>query len=583
MQPEFRNLPLDKLHESPTNPRRYFNEEALLELSANIKRHGVLLPLLVRKNESGFEIVSGGRRFRAARLAELTEVPVRVRELTDEQVLEIQVIENLHREDIHPIEEAEGFQALIDKYGYTAILLAERCNRSESYILKRLSLARLIGPAKDDFLKGNIELGHAILLCRLEEKDQKRCLEALFEKKTRWNPESGKNETVGVTVGSVSELKLMIEQEILLDLAAAPWLKDDADLLPQAGACTTCAKRTGSNLALFDDTKRGDHCLDRHCWHKKMYASIARTEGEFAANGQALVRIASTNVPYGDEKKFGNPLHPHSYIRIQDGKKLRQCDNAESGLIVHGPRLGFVIEICRAANCKVHRPQRSAGTYGSGAGDRPERSFAEEWEEKKRKLEERIDLESRRALFRAIAESGPAKLDIEALRLVIERLADRAGHDGCKAICEALGFEAKKEGHSVGYKDALEKHAGEMKTVAQLSAFAFTLCQAHNLVGWRDSIRGLRKAAGQLGLKPSSIEKAVADPLRAAFAKKEAAAKIARKAAAARKKKGRQTKAAAPDSTAAAPASTGDSEPRKKNKRGARQSDASSDPEATAE
>ena len=112
---EYRNLPLSVLTESKTNPRRIFEESGLQELAETIRTQGVLSPLLVRPlNERSFEIVFGARRYRAAQIAEAETVPVRIKQMSDAEVLEAQLIENLQRRDVHPMEEAQGFKALLD-------------------------------------------------------------------------------------------------------------------------------------------------------------------------------------------------------------------------------------------------------------------------------------------------------------------------------------------------------------------------------------------------------------------------------------------------------------------------------------
>src|SRR5579859_584914 len=112
---EYREVSLALLTESPTNPRRNFDEAALKELAETIRTHGVLEPLLVRpRTERGFEIVFGARRYRAAQLAKAETVPVRIKQMSDAEVLEAQIIENLQREDIHPMQEAESFKRLLD-------------------------------------------------------------------------------------------------------------------------------------------------------------------------------------------------------------------------------------------------------------------------------------------------------------------------------------------------------------------------------------------------------------------------------------------------------------------------------------
>ena len=134
---EYRNLPLALLTESKTNPRRTFENDSLKELAESIRTQGVLSPLLVRPlTEQGFEIVFGARRYRAARMAEVATVPVRIKQLTDAEALEAQLIENLQRRDVHPLEEAQGFRALLnlEEPKYSIEQLAAKTGKSPVYV-----------------------------------------------------------------------------------------------------------------------------------------------------------------------------------------------------------------------------------------------------------------------------------------------------------------------------------------------------------------------------------------------------------------------------------------------------------------
>ena len=134
--PEYRDVPLALLVPSTTNPRRRFDEAFLKELAASIRTNGVLTPLLVRPKEERLEIVFGEQRYRAAQIAESATVPVRIREMTDAQVLEAQLVENLQRRDVHPMEEAQGFKALLDleEPKYSIELIAARTGKSPTFV-----------------------------------------------------------------------------------------------------------------------------------------------------------------------------------------------------------------------------------------------------------------------------------------------------------------------------------------------------------------------------------------------------------------------------------------------------------------
>src|SRR5665213_3916698 len=151
---EYRNLPLNVLTESTTNPRRIFENAALKELAESIRVQGVLSPLLVRPlTERGFEIVAGARRYRAAQMAESETVPVRIVNLTDAEALEAQLIENLQRRDVHPLEEAQGFRALLnlEEPKYSVEQIAVKTGKSPAYCAQRLKLTELVPAVVEAF------------------------------------------------------------------------------------------------------------------------------------------------------------------------------------------------------------------------------------------------------------------------------------------------------------------------------------------------------------------------------------------------------------------------------------------------
>ena len=155
-------LPINEIIPNRDQPRKTFDEAALEELAQSIRQHGVLQPLLVRPIPSGgYQLVAGERRWRASRMAGLKKVPVVIKELTDTETMEIAIIENLQREDLNPIEEAEGLQALIDKCGYTQEEVAASVGKSRPAIANSLRLLRLPQEVRDMTQSGEISAGHA--------------------------------------------------------------------------------------------------------------------------------------------------------------------------------------------------------------------------------------------------------------------------------------------------------------------------------------------------------------------------------------------------------------------------------------
>jgi ParB family chromosome partitioning protein len=157
------SLPVEFLAPSPFQPRRIFNEDDISELTASVRERGVLQPILVRPNptqQNHYEIVAGERRWRAAQAARLHEVPVIIRDLSDEGVLEIALVENIQRADLNPLEEASGYQRLIDEFSHTQESLAKVVGKSRSHVANTLRLLTLPEPVRHLLDKGILSAGH---------------------------------------------------------------------------------------------------------------------------------------------------------------------------------------------------------------------------------------------------------------------------------------------------------------------------------------------------------------------------------------------------------------------------------------
>ena len=175
---------ISKVEPNRTQPRKQFDEDALLELSESIKQFGILQPLLVSDKGDYYEIIAGERRWRAAKLAGLKEVPVIIKELSDTEAMEIAIIENLQREDLNPIEEAEGLQALIDKCGYTQEQVATSVGKSRPAITNALRLLKLPEEVREMAKDGTISAGHARALLAFDNQPMMiECANQIVSKK----------------------------------------------------------------------------------------------------------------------------------------------------------------------------------------------------------------------------------------------------------------------------------------------------------------------------------------------------------------------------------------------------------------
>jgi ParB family chromosome partitioning protein len=346
---EFQYVAIDTIHESTTNPRRTFDETKLQELAESIRTNGLIQPITVRPNSQGFEIVAGARRFRAALLAEVFSLPARIVDITDAQALEWQLVENALREDVHPYEEAQGFQRLLDMPGYDVAALVEKTGKSASHVYARLSLLQLIPSIAEAFSADRITASHANLLARLPQDVQAEAYEQCWRKD--WQDKEPH-------LLPAKQLSAWIQNNLYLALADAPFDLEDPALNPAAGACVTCPRRSGYNTSLFTDVQ-GDQCLDGPCYQIKVIAHIDR---EIAARPE-LVQIEN-GYRSPKEKRPGAVQRGH-FREIEqtdnpDAEPIQPCEAAKPAMIVYGKRVGTTLTVCTDNNCSVHDPRAAA-------------------------------------------------------------------------------------------------------------------------------------------------------------------------------------------------------------------------------
>lgn len=164
---------IESIHPNPNQPRTHFNDAELNELSDSIAEHGVLQPLLVRKDAEGYEIIAGERRYQASKIAGLTEVPVIIKDIDDQKMLEIALIENLQRSDLNPIEEAKGYKQLIKQSGMTQEALSKAVSKSRSAITNSLRLLDLPEPVQQYLFDGRLTAGHARAILAVPYEEQR--------------------------------------------------------------------------------------------------------------------------------------------------------------------------------------------------------------------------------------------------------------------------------------------------------------------------------------------------------------------------------------------------------------------------
>jgi ParB/RepB/Spo0J family partition protein len=310
---------------SPTNPRKSIDAGRLQELAQSIRSQGVIQPILLRPwpeshrklpaPDVSYEVVVGERRYRAALLAGLTSIPAVCRELTDAQVEEIQVIENLQREDISALEEAEGYRQLMrsNKGGVAAV--AARIGKSEKYVYDRVKLLDLTKAAAELLRSGKITNGHAILLARLTPAQQATAIDEY--KGGLWEPEMAlfhldESGRAPLKARSVRELAGWIDQHVRFDAKAA----DVPQLFPETFAVVTQA----------------------------------------AEAAEKVVHITEEYSVHPDARGENHILGPRSWKRADgSNKKAKTCEHAITGVVVVGPGRGEAFKVCTAKKaCRTH-------------------------------------------------------------------------------------------------------------------------------------------------------------------------------------------------------------------------------------
>ena len=294
--PRLLHTPVHSIAPSLTNPRKTFDQAKLQELADSIKASGVHQPVLLRplpahrledthrdarankRPAPEFELIAGERRWRASQLAGLAEIPAMVRPMTDTEALEAQVIENLQREDVTELEEAEGYEVLMRTGNLNADQVGAKIGKSRSYVYARLKVLDLCQQGREALRAGNLDFSKALLIARIPNETLQIEALAYCTRKDYQGDLPGYRDCAS-----------HIQQAYMLRLDKATFLITDATLLNGAGSCAECPKRTGANPDLFEDVKSADVCTDPKCFHAKEEAHSARLVAEAEAKGQTVI------------------------------------------------------------------------------------------------------------------------------------------------------------------------------------------------------------------------------------------------------------------------------------------------------
>jgi ParB family chromosome partitioning protein len=439
---EYRNLPLNVLTESTTNPRRIFEDVALKELADSIRVQGVLSPLLVRPlTGQSFEIVAGARRYRAAQIAEAATVPVRIVNLTDAEALEAALVENLIRADVHPMEEANGFFALLalEEPKYTIEQIAARTGKSAVFVCARLRLTELTPVIVEAFYREEIGVGHALLLAKLQPAQQEQALPNCFRED--WGGSSGKAKRILLPV---RHLQQWIEHNVLLLLKQAPFNKRDAQLVPAAGSCVDCPKRTGNNKLLFAEwaSDNESQCTDPNCYATKVEAFLQKQ----IATKPELVQISTA---YGQPQKGSKIITRSKYVEIKPEKpdtpekakwpEFKTCKYTTEAIVSEGIDKGQLRNVCTQLDCTIHHPKRQS--------TKADASFKAEQDKSRR--EQALANATGMRVLQTIVASVPVRLMKRDFLFIAEQVLPLLDDKRLEIVARNRGIRAK-EGESAG-------------------------------------------------------------------------------------------------------------------------------------
>lgn len=461
-------IPIDQLHESPFNPRKTFNDADLQELASDIQAHGrILQPLLVRPRvpelfrsmadaadtaACGFEIVFGHRRYRAAEIAGLASLPCMVRSMSDLEVKRAQISENLQRKDVAPLEEAAGFQALIDDHGETGDTIAEQTGKSRSYVYARLKLLQLCPEVRRACEAGEVDAEVAGLIARLRlPKLQQKALGYINGK--YWDLKDGGKK-------SYRNIRDLLNEHFTLDLKSAPFPIEEEMLLPSAGNCVTCPKRSSNApefTDLLNDSRANSHsqwsrknvgpnvCTDPDCFQQKKVAFFKRQADELRAKGKQVVDGNKARAAIDAQGNIKG-----AYVALKDVKDqvdaARRVAQKDSKVVpplivtIQDPRTGKTHQAVQVADLKAAGVLKEAPVSKSTAS-RQNDSWRQE--QAKRDAAAKAESERRTALFhqvRAAARTRERTLD-EARAIALYVVEYLVASDDAERLAELWGVQ----------------------------------------------------------------------------------------------------------------------------------------------
>ena len=491
-------LDLPTISPPKENPRIRFNQNDLAELAESIAQHGILQPILVRpypqnpprfsdEPDYHYELVAGERRYRAAKMAGLTTIPAMIRDLDDRAVLEVQVIENLIREGLHPLEEAEGYRRLIDDHDYRVEDLVLKIGKSRSYVYARMKLADIPDIAREAMWAGTLSHSTALLIARIPDVElQQKATSRILEGDHWESPMSYRR-----------SLEL-IQSDYMLRLAEASFPIKDKKLVPEAGSCVDCPKRTGNQRDLFPDIKSADVCTDPPCYKDKEGAHWDRVQAKAMTAGKKMLPKGDKDViqwGYTAGDKYAD-LKARNYQapNQETWGKLLGKDAPQVFLGRDHKQKVYELVLRKDAEKVIKKKYKWE--------DAPENT-----DRKERQFEAKVHKLAAKRAMAAIAEGAQGVGASREFWHVLALCGIERGYEAVESVGVRLGLEPKKKDGSYAgpSHDAPVIEAMETMTAAQLRTVVVEILTASIVMEWGDTDKLRTRVEKLFGVNHAAI------------------------------------------------------------------------------
>lgn len=503
-------LDLLDLHECPFNARQELSPQADAELVASVRDRGVLQPILVRGVTVGgvfaYQVVCGHRRFRAARAVGLAKIPAVFRDLDDAQARVVQMEENLQREDLSPLDEAEGF-AQLRAAGMGLEEMAAATHKSAATVRQRLKLLDLPVEALKGLKAGKLTLAVCSLIARIPDPGlQKRATKDMLEGKR--SPRDGRQRPY-----AFEEASEIIRSGYMTDLTTAPFSAKDADLLPEAGACTACPHRTGNDQDLFGDILKegkrgGDICTNPTCFSRKKKAFAEREVFLARDAGQRVLtpKEAKKVFPYASgylDNRAGFIDQDDKNHSSPGGKTWKALlgDSAPEPVLAVDPE-GTPRRLYPRALAEAALKAKYPWARGASSQPKPKPTSAE----LKRKQDEAFQVAVNDLVLKTLTSewvtANLTKPNDDQWRALACGALGRLLHDDARLICKRRELVVKGKSPTEQLHELAAKASGPQLTGLLLEVLLLPLLPAK----WRGSDRNMPKALAAFGIDVKAIE-----------------------------------------------------------------------------